>query len=105
MSARDGSNPAGARRVLCGVLSTLVLALALSAPAQAEVPNHPFVGALISGLEPEPKPLRPKLETPCGVAVTPEGDIYVSDYAAPVGHRHSTLTESVPGQRPLRAGR
>jgi hypothetical protein len=81
MSARVGSNRAGARRLLVGALSTLVLALGLSATAQAEIPNHPFVGALISGLEPEPKPLRPRLEKPCGVTVTPEGAIYVSDYA------------------------
>src|ERR1700704_2657412 len=79
MSARVGSNRAGARRVLVGALSTCVLALALSASAQAEIPNHPFVGALISGLEPEPKPLRPRLEKPCGVTVPREGDISPPD--------------------------
>jgi hypothetical protein len=71
----------GVRRLLIGALSTLVLALALSASAKAEIPNHPFIGALISGLEPEPKPLRPRLEKPCGVTVTQGGAIYVSDYA------------------------
>jgi Divergent InlB B-repeat domain len=99
MSARVGSNPVGVRRLLIGALSTLVLALALSAPAQAEIPNHPFVGALISGLEPEPKPLRPKLEKPCGVTVTPEGEIFVSDYArqSVIG---TTLTELFPDNGP-----
>jgi hypothetical protein len=77
------------------VLSTLVLALVLSAPARAEVPNHPFVGALISGLEPEPKPLRPRLERPCGVTVNPEGAIYVSDYA-----RQSVIGTSLTGLFP-----
>jgi hypothetical protein len=76
-----------------------VIALALSASAQAEVPNHPFVGTLISGLEPEPKPLRPRLEKPCGVTVTPEGTIYVSDYArqSVIG---TSLTELFPENGP-----
>ena len=81
MSARVRSTPVGLRRLLIGALCTLVLALALSASAKAEIPNHPFIGALISGLEPEPKPLRPRLEKPCGVTVTQDGAIYVSDYA------------------------
>ena len=79
MSTRVGFGPAGARRVLLGVFLTFVLVLALNTPARAEIPSYPFVGTLIGGLEPEPKPLRPKLEKPCGVAVTPEGDIFVSD--------------------------
>jgi Divergent InlB B-repeat domain len=99
MSALVGSSPVGVRRLLIGALSTLVLALALSASAQAEVPNHPFIGALISGLEPEPKPLRPRLEKPCGVTVTPEGDIFVSDYArqSVIG---TTYTELFPDNGP-----
>jgi hypothetical protein len=99
MSTRTGSKPVGARGVLIGALTSLVLALALSAPAQAEVANHPFIGALISGLEPEPKPLRPKLEKPCGVTVTPEGEIFVSDYArqSVIG---TTYTELFPDNGP-----
>ena len=99
MSARVGSSPAGVRRLLIGALCTLVLALALSASAKAEIPNHPFIGALISGLEPEPKPLRPRLEKPCGVTVTPEGAIYVSDYArqSVIG---TSLTELFPENGP-----
>jgi hypothetical protein len=99
MSSRVGSSPAGVRRLLIGALSTLVLALALSASAKAEIPNHPFIGALISGLEPEPKPLRPRLEKPCGVTVTPEGAIYVSDYArqSVIG---TSLTELFPENGP-----
>jgi hypothetical protein len=99
MSARVGSSPVRVRRLLIGALSTLVLALALSASAKAEIPNHPFIGALISGLEPEPKPLRPRLEKPCGVTVTPEGAVYVSDYArqSVIG---TSLTELFPENGP-----
>src|SRR5262245_22495157 len=99
MSARAGSNPVGFRRVLIGSLSTLVLALALGAPAHADVPNHPCVGALLSGLEPEPNPLRPRLEKPCRVTVTPEGEIFASDSArqAVIG---TTLTELFPDNGP-----
>jgi Divergent InlB B-repeat domain len=84
-----------ARARSIGALLTLVLVLALSGSAQAEIPNYPFVETLISGLEPEPKPLRPKLEKPCGVTVTPEGDIYVSDYA-----RQSLIGTSLTGLFP-----
>ncbi len=81
MSTRSGSNPGRrGRRAIRGALLAPLLVLALSATAHAEVPNHPFLGALVSGLEPEPKPLRPKLEAPCGVAVDSAGSIYVSDY-------------------------
>ena len=54
---------------------------------------------MISGLEPEPKPLRPKLEKPCGVTVTPEGEIFVSDYArqSVIG---TTFTELFPDNGP-----
>src|SRR5690349_6882271 len=99
MSARAGSNPVGVCRILIGAFFALVFSLALSAPARAEVPNHPFVGALISGLEPEPKPLRPRLEKPCGVTVTPEGEIFVSDYArqAVIG---TSFTELFPDNGP-----
>ena len=58
-----------ARARSIGALLTLALVLALSGSAQAEIPNYPFAETLISGLEPEPKPLRPKLEKPCGVTV------------------------------------
>jgi hypothetical protein len=89
----------GARRIAVGVFAALMLSLVLSTPAQAEVANHPFINAVISGLEPEPKPLRPKLEKPCGVTVTPEGTIYVSDYArqAIIG---TSLTELFPDNGP-----
>src|SRR3954452_11247442 len=99
MSTRVGSSPVGVRRLLIAALSTLVLALALGTSAKAEIPNHPFIGALISGLEPEPKPLRPRLEKPCGVTVTQGGAIYVSDYArqAVIG---TSLTELFPDNGP-----
>jgi hypothetical protein len=82
MSARDRSTTSiGGRRALCTVLLTPLLALTLSAPAQAEVPNHAFIGPAIGGLAPQPKPLRPRLEAPCGVAVNPaDGTTYVADY-------------------------
>ena len=82
MSARDRSTTSvRGRRALCTVLLTPLLALVLSAPAQAEVSNHAFMGAVISGLAPRPKPLRPRLEAPCGVAVNPaDGTTYVADY-------------------------
>jgi Divergent InlB B-repeat domain len=92
MSARERSHQRGARRAIGGALLAPLLVLALSTSAHAEVPNHPFVKALISGLQPEPKPLRPKLETPCGVAVNPAGGAtYVSDYI-----RHSILGATLP---------
>jgi hypothetical protein len=82
MSARDGSTTSTrGRRALCTALLTPLLALALSVPAQAEVANRPFIESVISGLAPQPKPLRPRLEAPCGVAVNPaDGTPYVADY-------------------------
>jgi hypothetical protein len=63
--------------------------LLLGAPAEAaEAPNHPFIGAAISGTEGSPP--RAKLEAPCGVGVGPEGELYVSDY-----RRHSILGVSL----------
>jgi DNA-binding beta-propeller fold protein YncE len=63
-----------------GALLAALVTLALSAPAQAiEVKNHPFEGALISGLNPGTPP-SPKLEAPCGIAIDPQGDAYVADY-------------------------
>jgi DNA-binding beta-propeller fold protein YncE len=92
ISAQNRSRPSRARGAIRGALLTALLVLGLSASAHAEVPNHPFLGALISGLQPEPKPLRPKLETPCGVAVNPAGGAtYVSDYI-----RHSILGATLP---------
>lgn len=71
MSARRGSTRVG-RKAAVGTLLAALAALALSAPAEAvEVPNHPFKGVLVGGK---------LLEDPCGAAVTPQGDIYVSDY-------------------------
>ena len=99
MSARVGSSPVGARRrPHRGALHPCPCPGA-ERLGQAEIPNHPFVGALISGLEPEPKPLRPRLEKPCGVTVTPEGAIYVSDYArqSVIG---TSLTELFPENGP-----
>jgi hypothetical protein len=82
MSAGDGSTTTiRGRRALGTALPTLLLALVLSVPAQAEVANHAFIGPVISGLAPQPKPLRPRLEAPCGVAVNPaDGSPYVADY-------------------------
>ncbi len=82
MNALDWSTTSiRGRRALLAALLTPLLALVLSAPASAEVPNHPFIGAVISGLAPQPKPLRPRLEAPCGVAVNPaDGTTYVADY-------------------------
>ena len=92
MSARDRSHPKRGRRAILAALVTPLLVLALGSSAHAEVPNHPFIKALISGLQTEPKPLRPNLETPCGVAVDPAGGaIYVSDYL-----RHSILGATLP---------
>lgn len=92
MSARNGSRPKRGRRAILAALVTPLLVLAMSSTAHAEVPNHPFIKALISGLQTEPKPLRPNLETPCGVAVNPAGGaIYVSDYL-----RHSIMGASLP---------
>ncbi len=92
MRAQAGSHRGTMRRALLGFLLAPLLVVAMSASARAEVPNHPFIKALISGLQPEPKPLRPKLETPCGVAVDPaSGATYVSDYL-----RHSIMGASLP---------
>jgi DNA-binding beta-propeller fold protein YncE len=67
-------------RAAVGALLAALVSLALSAPAQAiEVKNHPFQGALVSGLNPGTPPT-PKLEAPCGIAVNSQGDAYVADY-------------------------
>jgi hypothetical protein len=66
-------------RAFGGVLAAATLTLAVGAPAQAaEVRNHPFIKALVSGSEGAPP--RAKLEAPCGVAVGAAGEIYASDY-------------------------
>lgn len=67
-------------RSAAGTLLAVLLALASSAPAGAaeETPNHPFLGSLVGGLTGQPR--HSLLEDPCGVAVTPQGDLYVSDY-------------------------
>jgi len=94
MSLETGPRPGRRTSALGGVLAALFLALALSAPAEAaEAPNHPFIKALISGTEGIPP--RAKLQAPCGVGVSPEGDIYVSDYP-----RRSILGASLPAYFP-----
>ena len=81
MSTRHRSHRVGARRGAVGALLALLLALALGGPAQAaEVPNHPFKATLIGGLDTTEKPPVSNLDAPCGVAVRPNGAIYVSDY-------------------------
>jgi DNA-binding beta-propeller fold protein YncE len=57
------------------------------------MPNHPFIGAVISGTEGSPP--QAKLEAPCGVGVGPEGELYVSDY-----RRRSILGVSLPAYFP-----
>jgi hypothetical protein len=70
-------------RARLAILASL-LALALAGaptPASAAIANHPFLKKLI-GAEPDPGARHPQapFEDPCGVAVDPQGDIYVSDY-------------------------
>jgi hypothetical protein len=94
MSSQTASRPGRRASALGGMLAALLLSLALIAPAEAaEAPNHPFIKALISGTEGIPP--RAKLQTPCGVSVNLEGDIFVSDYA-----RRSILGASLPAYFP-----
>jgi hypothetical protein len=94
MSAETGPRPGRRARALGSVFAGLFLVLALSASARAaEAPNHPFIAAVISGTEGSPP--HAKLEAPCGVGVSPGGDVYVSDY-----YRRSILGLSLPAYFP-----
>ena len=90
-------------RASAGHRPYLVLALALSAPASVpKMPNHPFERALIGGVEdPNRNRRRPKLENPCGVAVTPTGDSLRLRLRPAIGHRlHQPLTNCSPTTAP-----
>ncbi len=81
MSTRHRSRRVGARRGSVSALLALLLSLVLGGSAQAaETPNHPFKAVLIGGLNTNEKPPVSNLDAPCGVAVRPNGTIYVSDY-------------------------
>ena len=79
---------------LRALLATVVLTVALAAPAAAsESPNHRFLGTLVGGTEGSPP--RAKLEAPCGVGVGQDGELFVSDY-----YRRSILGASLPSYFP-----
>jgi len=65
------------RRLSCAMLVTLCMALA---PGQAQAITHPFAGVFATGIPaPFPSPGQP-FDGACGVAVSPSGLTYVSDY-------------------------
>jgi len=68
----------GARALAAGLAAVLLALVGAAGAPAAEVPNHRFIAPLISGTEGSPPKAR--LEAPCGVAVGPEGETFVSDY-------------------------
>jgi DNA-binding beta-propeller fold protein YncE len=74
---RRHSRPARWRAVLALSVGLSALALLAAAPAQA---NRELLSEAVLRTESAPLPPGGKLEDACGLAVTPGGDIYVSDY-------------------------
>lgn len=80
MSAEARSIRVDALRAMVATLFAFALLLALGTSARAaEIQNHPFKTTLIGGLD-KSEPPKSQLESPCGVAVRPAGEIWVSDY-------------------------
>ncbi len=90
MSAKIRLRRGRSARTLGVLLGLALSALAFSSSAIAvEVPNHRFIGTVIGGTEGSPP--RAKLDSPCGIALGPDDELFVADY-----FRRSILNATLP---------